>query len=173
MPVKRKSKRMNGGCDSCPKSVGSMTGEGAKLQALARAAKTAGRAIKKGAQLAVKHRKDIAKAVAAGADIAGLIKPGDKVAGTVSGVANILGRGQNGGLRFKSAEDQQAWKAKNPVLAEKLGKRPGTISPSMIRAITKPGRIPKVGRGGSATVQAVPTAFYPNSALLATGRPQF
>jgi len=89
-------RKMKGGCDSCPNSKPSMTGEGARLQALARAAKTAGRAVKKGASLAVKHRKDIAKVVAAGADIAGLVKPGDKTAGVVSSVASILGRGKRG-----------------------------------------------------------------------------
>ena len=164
MPAKRKSKRMNGGCDSCPNSA-SLKGDGAKLQALARAAKTAGRVIKKGAQLAVKHRKDIAKAVAAGADIAGLIKPGDKVAGTVSGVANILGRGKAAEMRSltEKVERKRLIAIKDPIRPAKLSREINMDKAAMRLS----------GRGGSATVQAIPTAFYPNSALLATGRPQF
>lgn len=101
MPKAKKAQK--GGCSKQKKygkSKCQQKGEGPKLDALKRIAKSAGNAAVKGAKLAHKHRKQIKEVVKTGTALARYAKPGaSKTFDAIDSVADAFGSGQKGAGR--------------------------------------------------------------------------
>lgn len=132
-------------------------GEGPKLDKVISAAKKAGAVVKKGAELAYKHRKAIAKGVSAASGLAAGLT-GNETLGQISAISSALGEGAKRG-RKRGGEDVKPQVEESPKAIEM--EQAGVMQTRG----TDPNNLNVVNTGEL----AAPVAYYPNASAAFTG----